>query len=626
MRSGLLSPAAKIVLVAWERNSLGRLLRDSGFEVSECRPCDECMRTAEEFEPDAVVVLSGPNIREACEFTVRLKPSVSTGMLPVLHVVPPGREPALRSLECADACLSEPVDAPLLAASVEALARRFRRLERFAGRAGQMYRAIAQHLPDTIVSVVNRQLRCVVAEGGALDTVGLSRRVLEGRHVADIDRELGVDLQAALTRVLNGERLLIERHFAGRVFETQMVPLKSESGEVVAAMLVATDVTERKKSEQALRDSENRYRQLYENSPIGVASTKFAPDGSRRVIDANDQWLAMTGYAREELESGGIKLEDLIPAEYMAESRAACEEAHSNGRSSMVEQEYVRRDGTRVPVMVGLIGLDGGSQTVAFVIDITEMKRLEQRLYEAQKMESIGVLAGGVAHDFNNLLTTILGNASLLAETLPPRSPAMKRVRQIIRNSEHAADLTRQLLAYAGKGCFLTAELDISQAVRDIHPLLRSSVPAIVNIKLELQDGLPPVRADRGQLHQILLNLVINAAEACGERPAVITIRTAPRDVAGGKKQTATPAVKPGRYVAMEVCDNGEGIDPGILPRIFEPFFTTKFTGRGLGLAAVQGIVRRHGGFLEVESSPGNGATFRVVLPVVAAGEAMAGK
>ena len=621
----MLSPAARVVLVAREPNSVGRVLRDAGFEVAECRTCEECLRAAEEFEPDAVVVIAGPNVGEACEFTNRLKSSVSTSMLPVLHVVPPGRDAALRSLEYADACLSEPVDAPLLAASVEALARRFRSVEQFAGRAGQMYRAIARHLPDTAVYVVNRQLRCVVAEGRALEAVGQSRRALEGKHVAELDREMGTNLQGVLSRVLNGERFCFEKPFAGRMFVAQMVPLRSESGEIAAAMLVATDVTERKKYEQALRETENRYRRLYENSPIGVASTEYGPDGSRRVIDANDQWLAMTGCTREELETGGITLDQFIPAEYLAGCRTACREAHSTGRSTVVEQEYVRRDGTRVPVMVGLTSLDGGNQTVAFVIDITELKRLEQRLHEARKMESIGVLAGGVAHDFNNLLTTILGNASLLAETLPPRSPAMKRVRQIIRNSEHAADLTRQLLAYAGKGCFLTAELDVSQAVRDILPLLRSSVPAIVDIKLELQEGLAAVRADRGQLHQILLNLVINAAEACGERPAAITVRTARRDVASGEKLSAAPGARAGSHIVLEVSDDGDGIDPAILPRIFEPFFTTKFAGRGLGLAAVQGIVRMHGGFVEVESSPGKGATFRVFLPVAAAGEAAAG-
>ncbi len=728
-------------------------MRDQGFEVAECRTSGEALRAVAEFLPEAVLIITGENKSEAYELSARLRSGASTMLLPVLHVVPPGRAAIVRSLEYADVCIPEPVDPPVLAAAIESLVRRFRMAEQFAGRAGRLYRAIVQHLPDAAVYVVDRELRCVIAEGRALETLGLSRRALEGKPVTDFDTSgAGESLARTLTEVLAGKSVCVEAPYRGRMFLAQLVPLRNEHSEIIAAMVVATDITERKRTESALRESEDRYRRLFESSPIGVASARARPDGLR-IIAANDAWLAMTGYSREDLQGEGIdcrrlslpeylpfcstafaearatgrssifekecvtkdgrrlpvilgfatmgcKADELVsfaiditerkrtesalresedryrrlyesspigmislrlnpdntarvtaandawlamtgysradieaevldcqrltPPEYASASEAALAEARATGRSAVFEKEHIRKDGTRAPVLSGYAALGPATdEVVAFAIDITERKRLEDRLHEAQKTESIGVLAGGVAHDFNNLLTTILGNASLLAEMLPARSPEMNRVRQIIRSSEHAADLTRQLLAYAGKGSFVTTELDISQAVRDLTPLLRASLPATVSLELDLDDGLPVVRADRGQLHQIVMNLVLNASEACGDRPSVIGIRTASRDVPGELARSKGPNVRAGSHVMVEVADDGDGIDPAILPRIFEPFFTTKFAGRGLGLAAVQGIVRRHGGFLEVESHPGMGASFRVLLPV-AEGQAAA--
>jgi signal transduction histidine kinase len=245
---------------------------------------------------------------------------------------------------------------------------------------------------------------------------------------------------------------------------------------------------------------------------------------------------------------------------------------------------------------------------------------LEEQLRHAQRLESLGVLAGGVAHDFNNILTGILGNASLATEILPPDNQAMPLIEAVVSAAEHAALLTRQLLAYAGKGQHFVEHIDVSALVRSCLSLLRLSVSRNIAIALDLSDDLPPVAADRGQIEQVLMNLTINAAEAVGARvPGSVTIRTGvgqfgPGPLAGN---VAGQALAGGKYVCLEVSDTGPGIPQQVQARMFDPFFTTKFTGRGLGLSAALGVVRAHHGALLVRTSAGAGTTFTAYLPVV---------
>ncbi len=234
--------------------------------------------------------------------------------------------------------------------------------------------------------------------------------------------------------------------------------------------------------------------------------------------------------------------------------------------------------------------------------DVTERRRLEEQFRESQKFETIGTLAGGVAHDFNNLLTSVLGNASLLLANLPEDSPDRDRLLDIVKSSRRAADLTRQLLAYSGKARGYLEKVDLTEIVEGSRSLVEAAIPKKVKLEFQLDLDLPFVDADPNQVQQILLNLVSNSAEAIGDAPGVITIRTARE---GGK-------------VCLEVQDTGCGMDAATRARIFDPFFTTKFTGRGLGLSAVAGIVRSHKGSVEVTSKPGEGSRFRIGLPPVA--------
>jgi PAS domain S-box-containing protein len=249
-----------------------------------------------------------------------------------------------------------------------------------------------------------------------------------------------------------------------------------------------------------------------------------------------------------------------------------------------------------------------------------ERLAMERAMQEAQRLESLGVLAGGIAHDFNNLLQAILGNSELLARAHFLEASARESAAQIIAAARRAAELTQQLLAYAGKGQVVVAPLDLNEVVHDTATLLSASVGTRVTLRYQLAPELPAVMADRAQLRQVVMNLVLNGAEAIAEA-GTVTLTTGVRDVAAAELASYRHGAElpPGRYVFLEVTDTGSGMDAATLARIFDPFFTTKFTGRGLGLAAVLGIIRGHQGTLKVTSVPGRGATFTILLPALAA-------
>ncbi len=285
------------------------------------------------------------------------------------------------------------------------------------------------------------------------------------------------------------------------------------------------------------------------------------------------------------------------------------------------ELELVFDDGTSrrlfghaMPVLDGAGRAQGG---VCALIDITDLKRMEERLRHAQKLESIGLLAGGIAHDFNNILVAIVGNASLACEMLGAAGPVRDLLDQVIRSGEQAAHLTRQMLAYAGKGRFIIEPVSLSEAGRDTMALVRPSISKKISIHLDLAPELPAVEADPSQVQQVVMNLVLNAAEAIGDAAGLITLRTAAVDLdeAAARADLDGYEVAPGRYVSIEVRDTGCGMDSPTRARMFDPFFTTKFTGRGLGLAAVDGIVRAHKGAMRVTTAPGHGSTFVALFP-----------
>ncbi|HVX66051.1 MAG TPA: response regulator, partial [Bryobacteraceae bacterium] len=366
---------------------------------------------------------------------------------------------------------------------------------------------------------------------------------------------------------------------------------------------------------ETARRSEARFRRLGEAGVLGI----FMGDGER-ITEANDLFLDMLGYTREDLAAGLVSWPEITAPEYAAADARAIEQLTGSGACAPYEKEYLRKDGTRVPVLLGAVMLDPPPSFtwVSFAIDLTGRKRLESRLREAQKLESIGLLAGGVAHDFNNLLTGILGNASLALEDIPKGSPIEPILENVVNAAERAAYLTRQLLAYSGRGRFVIQPVNLTALIHDLAPLLKVSLPKRVHLRLNLDEGVPPVHADANQLQQLLMDLILNGAEAIGNGIGSVSITTRAEEV--GPEYAAGPLTAdeftPGPCVRLEVEDSGCGMDSQTMARIFDPFFTTKFTGRGLGLAAALGIVRGHHGDIQVWSEPGRGSRFQVLLPV----------
>jgi two-component system cell cycle sensor histidine kinase/response regulator CckA len=254
-------------------------------------------------------------------------------------------------------------------------------------------------------------------------------------------------------------------------------------------------------------------------------------------------------------------------------------------------------------------------------------RELEARVRDAEKLESLGLLAGGIAHDFNNLLTVILGNTAVLLRDLPADSPLRPRLERIHKTADYGAGLTQQILTYAGGAATTRKPLDLSRVVEDMAGLLESGLPRAVRVEAEFADGIPPVEADETQVRQIVMNLMRNAAEAMGEAGGALRVRTGTLHAERAYLERLHPAAEraEGCYAFLEVSDEGPGIDEATRARVFDPFFTTRLSGRGLGLAAVLGIVRGHGGAIELETREGVGTTFRVLFPIRAGAQAQGG-
>jgi len=286
--------------------------------------------------------------------------------------------------------------------------------------------------------------------------------------------------------------------------------------------------------------------------------------------------------------------------------------------SVSITRPFAQGSGMHVNVWAAPLAGDGGQSdgVLMMAADVSERTKLEAQMRETQKLESLGILAGGIAHDFNNLLTGVMGNASLALEILSAEDESRPLLNQVVTASERAAELTRQLLAYAGKGRFVMEDVNLSNLVREISALIHASIQRSVELRFETAEDLPAIEADASQMQQIIMNLVINGSEAIAESGTVtIATRTQEIDREYIERYLATDGVAPGLYVCLEVSDTGSGMDRETQERIFDPFFTTKFTGRGLGLAAVQGIVRSHKGALRIYSVVGQGTLFRLFFP-----------
>ncbi len=370
---------------------------------------------------------------------------------------------------------------------------------------------------------------------------------------------------------------------------------------------------ERKRQEEALRQSEARFARVFEASPVGITITTL---DDARFLDANAAFLRMTGYSREELVGKSALEFGFWPD---PTDRARVIGPLTEGAAQNLSASIRTKDGGARDILVSFerFSLAGKTCVLSLVNDVTESRRLEGQLRQAQKMEAVGRLAGGVAHDFNNLLTVITSYSDLLLEDLGAGDPKRDDVDQIRKAAQGAAALTRQLLAFSRQQVLEPKVLDVKASIAGTEKLLKRLIGEDIQLTTSLAPDLGAVRADPGQLEQIIMNLAVNARDAMptGGR---MTIEAANVDMDDAYVGEHAPA-RPGRYVMLALSDTGIGMDEQTKARIFEPFFTTKEIGKGtgLGLATVYGIVKQAGGFIWVYSEPGHGTSFKVYLPRV---------
>ncbi|MDS4068742.1 MAG: ATP-binding protein [Candidatus Competibacter sp.] len=378
-----------------------------------------------------------------------------------------------------------------------------------------------------------------------------------------------------------------------------------------------------------LEQSRNHFSILFHQAPIGY----LVLNDVGLIHEVNDTFCRMVGRDRNQLFGSPFSecMEGDDRGVFLARYRAFFKNPAGKNLEALILRErgpafYAYMEGAILGNVLGRQQANDGPLLLLAVNDITERKwaeekrlQLERQMQQTQKLESLGVLAGGIAHDFNNMLTIILGNASLALDELPPMSPARDSLKAIEQTSLRAAELCRQMLAYSGKGRFVIENIRLGMLIGEMISLLKASITKKAILNLNLKEPLPALRGDPSQIRQIVMNLVINASEALGETSGVITISTGLMECSREYLAEAylDESLTEGLYVWLEVSDTGCGMDSEIQRRIFEPFFTTKFTGRGLGLSAVLGIVRGHKGALKVYSEPGKGTTFKVLFPAV---------
>ncbi|HVH46487.1 MAG TPA: ATP-binding protein [Labilithrix sp.] len=500
-------------------------------------------------------------------------------------------------------------------------------------------RAVLESPRDIVIFALDRQYRYLAFNEAHRRTIQAIWEVdiAVGQKMLDIigredDRQRA---KANFDRALAGEHFIVieeygEEALSRRYYEDVYSPIIGADGAVLGLTLFLTDITEQKRTADqleeyrvrletlvaertvALRRSEALYRTLVLNAPVAVIVHR-----GDELLYVNPAAVALCG-ERDADALLGRRLGDIVhPA------------SEAVAGASRVELAIEPAPGGRIEVEWTSIGVEfeGAGATLSLAVDISsrkraeaERRRLEEQIRETQKLESLGLLAGGIAHDFNNLLVGILGNADLALRGVRSGradGDVLVQLQRIKTAAIRAAELTGQMLAYSGKGPFVIRAIDLSELTREMADLASVSVPKGAHLVLDLAPDLPAFEGDSAQIRQIVLNLITNAADALGDAEGTITLRTSVLTADRGLLSSTyvDDALPAGRYLCLEVSDTGIGMDETTRKRLFDPFFTTKARGRGLGLAAVVGIVRAHEGAITVTSELGRGSTFRVYLP-----------
>ncbi|MBJ6725183.1 PAS domain-containing hybrid sensor histidine kinase/response regulator [Geomesophilobacter sediminis] len=491
---------------------------------------------------------------------------------------------------------------------------------------------IVENLPDMVFLKDGREFHFLQFNHAGETMLGIPREELLGKNDHDFFTQEQANFFTGKDRevFLRGEVVDIPeepiraRDGQTRFLHTKKVPILDERGEPAYLLGISEDITNRKKAEEALRASEEKYRTVADFT----YDWEYWVSPERQFIYCSPACERITGYSASEFIDNPSLLETIAHPEDQEEFRRHLSSAPSpSGAEYESEFRILHRSGEIRWISHACRAVYDRNGTYqgrrGANRDITDRKHaeearisLEKQLLHAQKLESLGVLAGGIAHDFNNILMAIIGNADLALVKVPPEAPVVEYLRNIETAATRAADLAKQMLAYSGKGKFFVEPLEVNRLLREMLHMLEVSISKKAVLRLNLGE-IPTVEADATQLRQVVMNLVINASEAIGDRSGVISITTGAIECDARYLQDIWQGegISPGSYLYLEVADTGCGMDKETVSRIFDPFFTTKFTGRGLGLSAVIGIVRGHRGGIKVYSEPGKGTSFKILLP-----------
>jgi PAS domain S-box-containing protein len=471
-----------------------------------------------------------------------------------------------------------------------------------------LFRNLVDGSPDAIEVIDPETGRFLDVNTTGCKRLGYSREEMLALKLADIDVEK--DYRTLWPVVVEeikkaGFAAIIGQHRRkdGTTFPVEVNAryINLNRGYMVA---VVRDITERKRIE-------SRFRLLVDSNVQGVLF--WTRDG--KIFGANNAFLKIVGYTREDMEAGRINWMELTPPEFAHLDRRALEEITATGVCTPYEKEFILADGSRVPVFLGSAAFkDNPDEGVAFVLDLTERKKLEQQFLRAQRMESIGTLAGGVAHDLNNILAPIMMSIHLLKGFAD--DPEAKDILETIEASaKRGADIVKQVLSFARGLEGERVEVQPRDLLKDLETIIKDTFPRDIRLQFSIPNNSWMILGDPTQMHQILLNLCINARDAMpGGGSLSISVENCTLDEHYAAMNTQAKA---GRHVLISVTDSGTGMPPELLDKIFEPFFTTKERGQGtgLGLSTVFAIVKSHGGFINVYSEIGKGTNFKIYLP-----------
>jgi PAS domain S-box-containing protein len=483
----------------------------------------------------------------------------------------------------------------------------------------ELFRLISENAAD-MIAVVDMDGRRIFNSDAYQKILGYSADELKNSssmdqiHPDDRERVKAAAAEARLTGIgKNLEYRIRHKNGTWMVLESTSSVIGDATGVPEKLVIVNRDITARKKASEALRLSEVSFRSVIENAPYGI----YRAQASGKLLLANPALQKMLGY-ESQAELLQLNLASDVYVDPLEHTRVKELFTHQKEFTD-VQVDWKRKDGT--PIKARLTGwfvksiAESAAYFEVFAEDVTEKWLLERQLRMAQKMEAVGRLSGGIAHDFNNLLGVIIGYSQVLKRTLPPGTAFLEHAEEIEKAGQRAATLTRQLLAFSRQQVLAPAVLNLNSLISEMEKMLPRLIGEDIEIVIALDPAIGSIKADQGQLEQVVMNLAVNARDAMPDGgKVVITTSNASLDDAWTRLH---PGSKVGDYVMLSVADTGTGIDSETLAHIFEPFFTTKERGKGtgLGLATVYGVVKQSGGYVWVETAPGKGAAFQIYLP-----------